>query len=105
MASPLTRKTLEGLIFDSIDEINQQLSQEKQIEKSECTVLLGKGGKLDSLGLINLLAEIEQRVEEQFGVTITLTDGDVMSQKESPFANVGALTDYIFLLLKNKVNE
>ena len=37
------------LIFDALDEINAQLPEEQQLEKSITTSLYGEKGKLDSL--------------------------------------------------------
>ena len=88
------------LIFDSIDELNEQLPNEMQLMKSTKTVLFGSTGQLDSLGLVNLLVIIEQNIEEEFDVSITIADERAMSQKHSPFKTIGTLADYIDMLLK-----
>lgn len=89
-----------NMIFSAVDEINQQLAKEQKLEKSIGTVLFGESGKLDSLGLVNLIVSTEQKIEEEFGVVITLADERAMSQKNSPFRTIGTLADYISLLLK-----
>ena len=94
------RKTIENLIINAVKEINEQLPQEQQLAKSTKTVLFGKDGRLDSLGLVNLLVIIEQNIEDEFDVSITIADEKAMSQKHSPFRDVGALVDYINMLLK-----
>ena len=38
---------------------------------------------------------VERQVEDDFGVAVSLTDEKAMSQRNSPFRSVGALTDYI----------
>ena len=91
-------------VFYAIEEVNQQLPKEQQLDKSTDVVIFGVSGRLDSLGLVTLIVAIEQRIEEEFGVTITLTDEGAMSQTDSPFRTIGALADYIALLLKEKVN-
>ena len=98
-------KTIENLIITSIKEINEQLPQEQQLGQSTKTVLFGKGGELDSLGLINLVVAVEQNIEDEFDVTITLADERAMSQKRSPFKTVGTLTNYIEILLKEELND
>ena len=45
------KQRIINLIFNTIDEINSQLSKEHQLRKSTKTVLFGKNGNLDSLGL------------------------------------------------------
>ena len=99
------RKTIENLIITSVKEINEQLSQEQQLGQSTKTVLFGKDGKLDSLDLVTLLVIIEQNIEDEFDVSITIADERAMSQKHSPFRTIGTLADYIDMLLKEIQNS
>lgn len=93
-------------IYRAVGDINQQLPTELQMDKSIDTVLFGRSGKLDSLGLVNLIVAVEEGIEEEFGVTITLADEKAMSQKSSPFKTIGTLAGYISLLLQeNAKNE
>ena len=94
------RKKIENLIITSVKEINEQLPQEQQLGQSSKIVLYGKDGKLDSLGLVSLLVIIEQNIEDEFDVSITIADEKAMSQKHSPFRTIGTLADYIDMLLK-----
>ena len=94
------RKTIENLIITSVKEINEQLPQEQQLGQSTKTVLFGKDGKLDSLDLVTLLVIIEQNIEDEFDVSITIADERAMSQKRSPFRTIGTLADYIDMLLR-----
>ena len=94
-----------NLIYVTLDEYNEQLSDELQLEKSSDTELFGQGSSLDSLGLINLIVAVEQNIEDKFDVTITLADERAMSQETSPFRTVGTLTDYIEMLLDEKLND
>lgn len=59
------------------------------------TVLLGAGGILDSVGLVSLVVDVEEAVNDEFGTDLTLADIRAMSQKNSPFRTVGSLTKYI----------
>ena len=96
----MSNKKIENLIFNAIKEINEQLPQEQQLGQSTKTVLFGKDGKLDSLGLVTLLVIIEQNIEDEFDVSITIADEKAMSQKRSPFRTTGTLADYIDMLLR-----
>jgi acyl carrier protein len=97
-------KKILNLIYVTLDEYNEQLSDELQLEKSSDTKLFGQGSSLDSLGLINLIVAVEQNIEDEFDVTITLADERAMSQEKSPFRTVGTLTDYIEILLGEKLD-
>ena len=94
------KKQLLETIYKSLDEINENLNDAQKLMKDKNTVLFGKDGQLDSLGLVNLLVIIEQNVEDGFDVSITIADERAMSQKHSPFRTVGALVDYINMILK-----
>ena len=93
------------LIYEAIDVLNTQLPQEEYIEKHDGTALFGSGSKLDSLDLINLVVAVEQNIEDEFDVTITLADERAMSQETSPFKTVGTLTDYIEMILEEKLDD
>ena len=80
--------------------MNEQLPKGRTLEKSPQTILFGKGGQLDSLGLVSFIVEVEQKIEEELGVSITLADERAMSQKSSPFLTLQTLSEYVSLLLK-----
>lgn len=62
-------------------------------------VIFGAGGVLDSLGLVNFLADLEYRISDEFGQEIVLASEQAMSRSRSPFRNVASLTEYIEELL------
>ena len=99
------KEKIQQSIYNSIDSLNAQLPNEEHIEKSNNTALFGSGSKLDSLDLINLVVAAEQNIEDEFDVTIKLADERVLSQKTSPFKTVRTLTDYIEMLLGEKLND
>lgn len=70
-----------------------------QVPTLASTVLLGVGGAVDSLGLVRLILEVEREVEQSTGRGISLTDERAMSQRNSPFRSVGALTEYIVMVV------
>ncbi len=89
-----------NLIYESIDEISDQITT--KVEKKPDEVLFGQGGKLDSLGLVNLIVAVEGMTEDELDVTITLADEKAMSMKNSPFRTIQTLADYIELLLESE---
>lgn len=92
------------VIFDAIDEINEQYPEEQKLAKTLDTILFGESGKLDSLGLVNLIVATEQKLEETFEVSLTLADEKAMSLENSPFRNIKTLAEYISKLLKEEVD-
>ncbi|HTX78508.1 MAG TPA: hypothetical protein VMC62_02520 [Longilinea sp.] len=98
----VTPETVEQLVLDALKELNEQLDADKQVEVSENTVLFGRGSRLDSLGLVNLIVLVEEKANETFGASITLADERAMSQAQSPFRTVQSLSDYLLMLLKEQ---
>lgn len=63
------------------------------------TRLLGHSAIVDSLGLVTLIVDLEQRLETDFGASLSLANERAMSQAKSPFRSVVSLTDYVCELL------
>ncbi len=63
------------------------------------TPLFGINGNLDSLGLVQLIAEVESRVSAEMGKTIVIANEKALSQKISPFRTVRSLAAYTEQLL------
>lgn len=103
-----TEERVVRAIFSAIDEVNIQLPREQRLEKSIRAGLLDGSGKLDSLGMVNLIVAAEQNVEQEFGIPISLINEEALSQTESPespFRDVNALVCYIARILEEKKHE
>lgn len=101
----IDRERIAKAIFQAVDEVNQIFPKELRLKKSSETVLFGKKESLDSLGFVNLIVAVEHKIEEEFGIIITLADERAMSQNDSPFNTLGTLSDYISLLLEEKTTN
>ena len=78
-----------------IAELNLQRGPGEQLADGSEAPLFAADGPLDSLGLVNLIVDLEGRLEAEFGTWINLADEDLLTGGESPFRNAGALADYI----------
>ncbi len=96
-------KVIQAL-FEAVDEFNQQLSEGQRLKKSRDTCLYGKAGILDSLALVTFIVTTEQKLEEEFGITLTLADDRALSQRNSIFRTIGTLADYTSILLEERLN-
>ncbi|MCK5505612.1 MAG: hypothetical protein KAJ10_10640 [Thermodesulfovibrionia bacterium] len=92
-------------IMASIDEVNEQLPKEEKMEKSDDSVLFGNGGILDSLGLVSLITTLEQKIEEQFGITATLLEDIADLENDNPFETVQTLANYTASILEKSAIE
>lgn len=95
---PKYRDTILQLIFDSIDEVNEQLPAPLRIAKAIDAPLTIGGGGLDSLAYVNLIAALEEKCENLFGVFVSLSEGAT----PSGFDTVGGLADVIESKLHGK---
>ena len=66
------------------------------------TRLFGREAVLDSMGLVTLIVELEQLLEEEYDVTVILADDRAMSMEHSPFRSVASLADYIGQLVEEQ---
>ena len=92
-------------VFAAIDELNGQLPKGEKIEKTVDAALFGDSGKLDSLGLVSLVTTLEQRIEEDFGMTVTILEEIEVLENENPFKTIRTLVDYVTSTLEQKSNE
>ncbi|GGS28226.1 MULTISPECIES: acyl carrier protein [Streptomyces] len=83
------------LVHEAIDVVNEGLPPGAALEKAPEVTLFGVDGRLDSLGLVELLAETEVRLEEEFSVSVSLVNDKALSQRNSPFRSVGSLVTYV----------
>jgi len=99
------KEKIVKLIYNSVDLLNAELPTEEHIVKSANTTLFGSDSQIDSLGLVNLIVSVEQNIEDEFDIPITLADERAMSQEKSPFRTVVSLANYIEILLDEKLND
>jgi acyl carrier protein len=96
------RERILNLIYDSVEILNEQFARTNWLEKSPDTILSGPGGALDSLGVINLIAIVEEKIEADFRLTVSLPDFPSAAANETPLRSIGSLADYLVLLLDGK---
>jgi acyl carrier protein len=101
---PVNRETILTVLFECIDELNQQLGKDQRIGKSADAVLVADGKGLDSLGFVNLIALVEEKCQERFGKALILTDSYTNDNRRDPFESVGTLAEYIELALQDRLN-
>lgn len=90
------------LVYQAIDEMNEQFDGEKTLIKSENTLLYGKTTAVDSIELINLIVLLEQKLEEKFNVHVVLADERVLQMRNNPFESVKSIVEYVEMLCDEK---
>ena len=95
----IERTVAYDVVVASLQEVFVQSGMPAPEAITEETVLVGKDAVLDSLGVVSLIVEVEQRVEQNHGVSITLANDKAMSQRNSPFRTVAVLTDHLVAMV------
>ncbi|WP_017305367.1 hypothetical protein [Spirulina subsalsa] len=98
-----TEKLID-LILQSIEEIGEEQQIEVPTNLSPDTALFGKNGLFDSLGLVSLVVALEQGIEDEFKLSLSLADERAMSQKNSPYRTIESLANYAHSLISEKQN-
>lgn len=94
------KQKIEEIILEILNEMNEELENEYLNNLTSETKLYGESGALDSLALVSLITDLEERISDEFEKDIILADEKAMSQRTSPFRNVETLTKYIQKLLE-----
>jgi acyl carrier protein len=88
------------LIVRAAQEVAQREGVALPADLGPDTPLFGERGLFDSLGLVSLVVTVEEGIQDQLGVALTLADERAMSQLRSPFRSVRTLADYAQRLIE-----
>lgn len=83
------------VVLGVLRELDQQgVVQLAGAEVDARTRLFGEAGLLDSVGLVSLVVAVEQALEDELGLTVSLADEHALSQRTSPYRTVQTLAGY-----------
>lgn len=87
------------LIIESLREgLNETDDEDRKLaisQADEDTRLFGGDGLLDSMGVVILLSDIEEQLDDKYDIMLSLASDSTMSKTRSPFRNVKSLAKYI----------
>ncbi len=86
---------VQAIVLETVRALAQDFDIEALRAADAESPLFGDTGPLDSMALVNLIADLEDAVATRFGQPITLADERAMSAKRSPFRDVPALTEAV----------
>jgi acyl carrier protein len=92
---------LQEVVLESVAQLNRSRTPSEQLEVSPTAPIFGDASPLDSLGLVALLIEIEERLADR-GMTITLANERALSRARSPFRDVPTLLTYLEELVAHR---
>ncbi len=94
----ISKDQIKTVILEEISEYAVENNIESLLKPTGQSRLYGPDG-LDSLGLVIFIGELEDRIDDQFDIQLSLADEKAMSQSVSPFRSINALASYIEKLI------
>jgi D-alanine--poly(phosphoribitol) ligase subunit 2 len=85
-------------VFETIDQVNQQLPAAKRLPRTVDAVIVGPGGALDSLGIVSFVIALEEKLGDELSRSVQLLDESVLSDATGPFHTAGSLAQYLLTL-------
>jgi len=90
----MDKKRINEIVYNTINDYCEANDIVLDDDLSKDTPLIGSGRLLDSMGLVNVLVDIETAFLDE-DADISLTSETAMSGRISPFRSVGALCNFI----------
>ena len=90
----MERSQIQDIVLRAIERINLSRRPDDQLDVRPDGSIFGPDSRLDSLGLVTLLIDVEEALQDA-GLDVTLNDARAMSATRSPFRNVPSLVDFI----------
>ncbi|MEM9103727.1 MAG: acyl carrier protein [Pseudomonadota bacterium] len=87
---------IRAIVNTSVLAIYETLPEAPPLTLSNDLELFGKQGIFDSLALVTLIVEIEEKLQTKLSIDLLLANEKAFSQQHSPFSSIERLVDYIF---------
>ena len=88
----MNKEKVEEIVFSVLNDYC--IEQKIEVKLSKDTALIGRNRILDSIGLVNLIVDVETAFIDE-DEDLSLTSETAMSARISPFRSVGALCNFI----------
>jgi hypothetical protein len=104
MNTNIERENIVNLLLATLEAHFDEVNETVDLSERENIKLFGGDGLLDSIGLVTYVVEVEERLEDEFDVSVVLADEKAMSRRTSPFARISYLVDYILEVVNEDSN-
>ncbi|MGK0310085.1 MAG: hypothetical protein ACJAT5_001027 [Lentimonas sp.] len=95
------RNDIAKIVLETLHELGEDLDIEELKVANEHTRLFGTKSALDSINLVNFIADAEERISDELKIEIVLANQSAISRTHSPFRQVSSCIDYIMELITN----
>ena len=83
------------LVEEAVHQLNRELPGPERIDLNPDTPLIGPATRLDSLGLVSLIAFLEGKLRERCDHPLALVDEKGLDPATSPFRTLATLTEHV----------
>ena len=104
MNTKIKRDDIVNLLLATLDVHFDEINETIDKSDRESIKLFGGDGLFDSIGLVTFVVEVEERLEDEFDISVVLADEKAMSRRTSPFARISYLADYILDVINEDSN-
>lgn len=98
------RAQIATIVLETLRELGEDLAVEELKTADEKTQLFGAGSGLDSINLVNFIADVEDRISDEVGIEIVLANQNAISRTHSPFRRVSSCIDYVMELIAESLS-
>lgn len=88
------QERLLEIILGVISELNERRDEKISTDNPLDVSFYGNSAVFDSMQLVNFLARVEEAIEDEFDVEISLTSEKAVSQRISPFSSTRRLIEF-----------
>lgn len=88
------RDRLFALVTEAVRELNETRDDKIPTDDLWNIGLYGETGVFDSMHLVSFLALVEEKIEDEFDLEVSLTSEKAVSQRVSPFSSISRLIDF-----------
>ncbi|NQY32963.1 MAG: hypothetical protein HRT56_07305 [Coraliomargarita sp.] len=90
-----TPPEIEAIVIETVRLLAADFEIAALAEPDGSSALYGNNGPLDSMALVNLIADLEDALADKYDASITLADEKAMSARNSPFKDVRSLAQAV----------
>ena len=90
-----TPPEIEAIVIETVRLLAADFEIAALAEPDRFSALYGNNGPIDSMALVNLIADLEDALADKYDASITLADEKAMSARNSPFKDVRSLAQAV----------
>jgi acyl carrier protein len=86
---------IRAIVYEALEELNTYRSSETPLDIIDSLILFGSGSPLDSLDLVSVITDVEEKLSDELSINLSLTDDVALAAIPSPYDSVKNLITYV----------